>query len=71
MSSRAYLRNRAQANYPTARARIIGFTRAMFLEARRHFITVNAVAPGIVNAPGLCLAHWEQVRENAINTPIP
>ncbi|WP_226553882.1 3-oxoacyl-ACP reductase FabG [Celeribacter naphthalenivorans] len=73
ISSRAHLGNRGQANYSAAKAGIIGFTRAMSLEAGRNFITVNAVAPGIIGTEMVkSLPHWESIRENAEKTtPIP
>ncbi|MBY5392848.1 3-oxoacyl-ACP reductase FabG [Rhizobium leguminosarum] len=73
ISSRAHLGNPGQANYSAAKAGLIGFTRAMSLEAGRNFVTVNAVAPGIINTEMIrSLPHWDKIRENAEKTtPIP
>ena len=41
---------RADAGYATAKAGMIGLTRAAAVDAARHGITVNAVAPGWIRA---------------------
>lgn len=48
IASRAYLGNPGQANYSAAKAGVVGLTRALAKELGRHDITVNAVAPGII-----------------------
>ncbi len=43
--------NRGQTNYAAAKAGVHGATRALALEVTSRGITVNAVAPGIVESP--------------------
>jgi 3-oxoacyl-[acyl-carrier protein] reductase len=40
--------NRGQVNYSASKAAIIGATKALALELARHKITVNCVAPGLI-----------------------
>ena len=69
ISSRAYLGNPGQANYSAAKAGLLGFTRAMSLEAGRNRITVNAVAPGIVETEAVrSLPHFDKIKANAEKT---
>ncbi|NYT44297.1 3-oxoacyl-ACP reductase FabG [Alcaligenaceae bacterium] len=72
ISSRAYLGNRGQVNYSAAKAGLLGFTRSLSLEEGRNGITVNAIAPGMIDTEALrALPHFENFIEAAIkNTPV-
>jgi 3-oxoacyl-[acyl-carrier protein] reductase len=46
----ALLGNRGQTNYAAAKAGLIGATRALALECASRGVTVNAVAPGVIES---------------------
>lgn len=72
IASRAYLGNPGQANYSSAKAGLLGLTRSMSMENGRHNITVNAVAPGIIDTAAVRnLRHFEKIKVNAeANLPL-
>jgi 3-oxoacyl-[acyl-carrier protein] reductase len=49
----AIIGNRGQANYAAAKAGLIGAVKALALEVASRGITVNAIAPGIVDSPSV------------------
>jgi 3-oxoacyl-[acyl-carrier protein] reductase len=66
MASRALFGNPGQTNYASAKAGLVGFTRALSLEQARHGITVNAVAPGFIETEYLKnLPNYDAICETA------
>jgi len=52
-SSMSWRGNYGQANYVAAKAGIVGMTRGLALEVAKYGITVNAIAPGLIETPML------------------
>ena len=55
--------NRGQTNYSAAKAGIIGATKALALELAKREITVNCVAPGLIETEMTEAVPLEQVRD--------
>ncbi|MFC5604705.1 SDR family NAD(P)-dependent oxidoreductase [Sporosarcina koreensis] len=53
IASRAYLGNPGQANYSSAKSGVLGLTKALAKELGKYRITVNAVAPGLIETNAL------------------
>ncbi len=51
ISSRAWMGNPGQTNYSASKAGIVGLTRSLALELGKYNISVNAVAPGLIDTP--------------------
>lgn len=72
IASRAHLGNPGQTNYSSAKAGLIGFTRALAYEQGKFNITANAVAPGLIETELVrSLDTYDMIRANALaNQPI-
>jgi 3-oxoacyl-[acyl-carrier protein] reductase len=65
-ASRAWHGNPGQANYSAAKAGVVGLTRSAAKELGRHDITVNAIAPGLIETESLRrLERFDQIAERA------
>ena len=51
IASRAWLGNRGQSNYSASKAGVIALTRVLALELGKYKVSVNAVAPGLIDTP--------------------
>src|SRR5262249_34235869 len=73
ITSRALFGNPGQTNYSSAKAGLVGFTRALSLEQARKGVTVNAVAPGFIETDAIkTLPNYATVREGALaKSPVP
>lgn len=63
----AIMGNRGQANYAAAKAGLIGAVRALSLECAPRGVTVNAVAPGLIESPAIDAA----VAPEAVRRMVP
>lgn len=72
-SSMAYLGNRGQTNYSSAKAGLIGMTNALAREAGGFNITCNAVAPGLIATPRLrARPDFDKLEQRSLAlTPLP
>ena len=67
IASMAYRGNVGQSNYAAAKAGMVGLTRSLGLELARDGITVNCVAPGLIETPKSASLP-DAVRERLIRT---
>jgi 3-oxoacyl-[acyl-carrier protein] reductase len=53
--------NRGQVNYSAAKAGLVGATKALALEVAKRNVTVNAVAPGLIETDMIASAPVEEI----------
>ncbi|CAG4883092.1 3-oxoacyl-[acyl-carrier-protein] reductase FabG [Georgfuchsia toluolica] len=67
ISSRAHLGSPTQANYSAAKAGLIGMAKALAKEEGRFGVTVNCIAPGVIETEMVqTLPTYETIKEQAM-----
>lgn len=69
ISSVSALGNVGQCNYSAAKAAIEGFTRTLALESARKNITVNAIAPGMIDTDILSTIPEDIMKQRIASSP--
>jgi len=67
ITSRALFGNPGQTNYSSAKAGLVGFTRALSFEQAKNGITVNAIAPGYIETEYIkSLPNYDTIKANVM-----
>ncbi|MCM3691088.1 SDR family NAD(P)-dependent oxidoreductase [Neobacillus niacini] len=66
ISSRAWLGEVAVSNYAASKGGLVSLTRALAIEFARYGVTVNCIAPGLINTP-LIQKQSEEVKKHLLN----